>query len=278
MLVESFATVRPTWLDPRVRVRKVRRPDGMLTYLRSALVFYTHGLYLSPKPPSNQVIVNVWHGMPIKAIGRDIGQENPPQFSVTLATSERFAGIVSRSFGIDVGDVWVTGLPRNDLLLNASDVNPFSSRFTVWLPTYRRSVVGERRNEGNVQLGLPNLEFLQALVNTLHAVEQQLVVKLHPMADPTEGDIFRKAGVEVLDDLWFADHNTTLYGLLSSSSALISDYSSVAIDYLVTSKPMVLVQQDRYDYDATRGLNFDPEELSQIAAVVESYDEFRRYS
>jgi CDP-glycerol glycerophosphotransferase (TagB/SpsB family) len=273
ILVESHTTGMPTWLNPSVRVLKVRSGRGVWTYLRSSMVLFTHGLYLSPRPPSNQIVVNVWHGMPIKAIGRDIGQHDPPRFSVTLATSDRFAEIIARSFGVPLEDVWVIGLPRNDQLSEHSEINPFTNNFTVWLPTYRRSVVGELGNDGDARLGLPTLQAVQELVSSLDSVRQQLVVKLHPMADPSEGDVFRAASVTVIDDLWLSEHDTTLYALLSCSSALITDYSSVAIDYLVTGKPMVLVQQDRRDYGATRGLNFEPTELAEMAPVVESYDE-----
>src|SRR4026208_713414 len=46
------------------RVRIVRRRSllGLLLYATAKIAFFTHGLYSSPRPPSNATFVNLWHG------------------------------------------------------------------------------------------------------------------------------------------------------------------------------------------------------------------------
>ena len=42
---------------------------GMFYYVRSRYVFFTHGIFLGVRVPKNHIVVNLWHGMPIKNIG-----------------------------------------------------------------------------------------------------------------------------------------------------------------------------------------------------------------
>ena len=66
----------------------------------------------------HQTIVELWHGMPIKAIGAFDGKSasEVPFMHYSVATSNFFADIVAKSFYIPRDRVLVTGLPRNEWL------------------------------------------------------------------------------------------------------------------------------------------------------------------
>ena len=52
-------------------------------------------------------------------------------------------------------------------------------------------------------------------------------------------------------------NNVDLYELLGISDALVTDYSSVAIDYMLTDKPIGYTLDDFEGYELARGWSFD---------------------
>src|SRR5699024_3403368 len=125
---------------------------GLWRYFRARYVFYTHGIFGYARPPASKTVVNLWHGMPIKRIGLDDARA-PMQATFTVATSPLFQKIICKAWGLPVDRVPITGLPRNDRLIRAAAytrvVQPTSSKLILWMPTYRRSVIGDQRAEGS---------------------------------------------------------------------------------------------------------------------------------
>ena len=134
-----------------VLVVKRRSLRGLLAFLRCRYVFLSHGTFWFVRSGDHQTIVELWHGMPIKAIGAFDGKSpgEVPFMHYSVATSGFFADIVAKSFYIPRDRVLVTGLPRNQLLFQAEeryvDIKRRRSKLVVWLPTYRSSYLGEIR-------------------------------------------------------------------------------------------------------------------------------------
>ena len=118
----------------------------------------------------------------------------------------------------------------------------------VYAPTYR-DYDGAYDNT-NV-LGYSDSEELESF---LASNDILLIVKYHPL-QKIENIIFTK---HVLN--YEKSYDFTLYDLLSLSNMLVSDYSSVVHDYIVTGKPIVINSFDFEKYDLTRGFAFDPVE------------------
>ena len=51
-------------------------------------------------------------------------------------------------------------------------------------------------------------------------------------------------------------------GILNIFDCLITDYSSIYIDYLLTDKPMIFLPYDRQKYLDGRGMNFDYDDVT----------------
>ena len=51
-------------------------------------------------------------------------------------------------------------------------------------------------------------------------------------------------------------------GMLDIFDCLITDYSSIYIDYLLTGNPVIFLPYDREEYLAGRGMNFDYDEVT----------------
>lgn len=238
-------------------VQYVSNVLGLKYFLSSKYVFYSFGKY-PIKPASNQVVVNLWHGMPLKTVGNlEKGFENVDYhyFTYTIATSPMFADIMSRSFNCPLDSVLLTGQPRCDVLMS----NRVPTESTIlWLPTYRNS---DRLGSNNSQLAhgfdFPIVEStsqLETLNSTLRSLGYKLVIKPHPMQNVTMS-LGEYSNIIVQTQKDCDEQNVTIYDMFLRSSALITDYSSVYFDYLLLNKPIAFTMDDFNQYEDSRGFS-----------------------
>ncbi len=206
-------------------------------------VFHTHGIYRFARKRRGQTIVNLWHGMPLKAIGAfDPNVPRLPIGDVAIATSDFFADKLAQAFMMPKRSILVTGQPRNDLLIRLAKKS--EPNIILWMPTYRSSSTGDIREDSSFNSEL--------MARILHNIDVKLegqsirfVLKLHPMDTMNEllADNFNN--IEILRK---GDPQPSVPELLASSMALISDYSSVVVDYAILDRPIGFFCPDKDDY------------------------------
>jgi CDP-glycerol glycerophosphotransferase (TagB/SpsB family) len=291
VILSSPATPSPVQLGPRTVVAGSRSMRGVLHFLTAKYVFFTHSTY-TPRFPRRVTSVNVWHGMPVKRVGWTSGAgDRIPVVQYSVATSPLWAEIVQDALRPTVATI-DTGLPRNDRLL-LGDPGVAASlgygpgaclKLITWLPTFRSSWDGPGGTLTRTHsLGVPadRLEELNGILERHQAV---CVVKPHPLAVPEDHlDLSR---VRFITDGWLRQNSITLYELLGASDALVTDVSSVYVDYLILDRPIVHHFPDIREYEASRGFSIGPiddylagpntrdadEFLEAIAAILEDKD------
>ncbi len=264
--------VRITWLvddvtnplvaDLGCRLLSTRSPRGIWAYWRARAVVHTHGVFGSGPGAPGKRFVNIWHGMPVKQLERDsdVGHH---QTDLTIATSSLHAGHLAETWGLSPDQVRVTGLPRNDLLVRGVEAPSWLVDLTrgrplvVWLPTYRTAVTGTIRAEGR-ELGTVT-QFEGADLATVDRIMGELgvhcLIKPHPLA--AQPDTAELDHVTVFSDTEFRTVlHTTLYEVLAHADVLVTDHSSVWIDFLLTQRPMVFAISDLEEYSSSRGYYF----------------------
>lgn len=271
-LVADPSAPRPLSLldSARLRIVKHHSVRGLREFLTSKWVFVTHGIFGNPAAVRGQVIVQLWHGMPIKAIERLEGVARGFAPSYVVAASTWWQDILGTAFGTDSDHVLATGMPRCELMLQQpSDEAVASTRslvgarsyqkLAIWLPTYRASVVGDIRTDGRetgdaLQIGGVNLATLS---DAFAEADALCLVKRHPMSphypsDDLDNLVFR-------DDGDLAEARLDLYTLLGMADALLTDLSSVWIDYLVRpERPILFFMPDFDEYAGSRRLVLEP--------------------
>ena len=134
----------PTASRGRLHVVPRRSVRGLMVYLTAAMSFFTHGLFLSPKPGRRKVVVNLWHGDGPKANG---GEGRTAQRSSFVVSGTRLFGEHKATyFGLAQSQLIVTGNPRCDQFarpcsdegLKRLGVDP-GRPFLMFMPTYRKS-------------------------------------------------------------------------------------------------------------------------------------------
>jgi CDP-Glycerol:Poly(glycerophosphate) glycerophosphotransferase len=224
---------------------------GLRAYLRAEAVLFTHGLYGSPRPAARKPIVNLWHGDGPKDIrpGRRVGARIASTYVV--GSTSLFTNFKASAFSVPPDHALVTGNPRTDQFWKPIEPGRLArlgitGDFVVWMPTFRQArAVGAVRvrscdgpaEEGHTSLG--------PLLEGLRARGIQLVVKPHPL----DADRRRVPGMVTVDDDDLVAAGVSLYALLGVSSGLVTDYSSVWVDYLLLNRPLAFSVPDRASYD-----------------------------
>ncbi len=285
LLVPEEAETKAAFREPGNRIRVVLK-DGWrcwLWFLTARYVFFTHRC-LMRKFPDSVVSVNMWHGMPFKKIGALLANDEGIRSRYVLATSDFWTPIMEQAMR-PLGKVLTTGLPRNDRLfsdraavrrkLGVQDREDVR-RIVAWLPTYRKSVRGEIREDGlesGSVFGIDDAD-PQAINEFGRAHDMLVWVKPHPMS-PFE-QIEEHSHLLIVGDAWLMRKNLSLYETLGASDALISDISSVAVDYLLLDRPIVHSFPDIEAYRHTRGFTVEPIEDYFMGPTTKTWEEAKR--
>ncbi len=217
-----------------------------------------------------RLIINLWHGVPLKKIAlldpnlkkaariyfKKIFSEN---YTCILTTSHELIPLMARSFAVSEDKIKVWGQPRNDGLFQKNDCREILGQLFPDLPEYTKTVLYAPtfRDYGQVQL-FPFKNFDQKQLEAfLDEKNMLLFIRTHVAeqgsAAPYLGKRIRFLGNEQAEDVT---------GILNIFDCLITDYSSIYIDYLLTDKPMIFLPYDRQQYLDGRGMNFDYDDVT----------------
>lgn len=263
--------------------RLVLLPWTMRSYpafLRARVNFHSHGVYGFSRPSGRRESVCLWHGMPLKAIRRlHEGDHDlfPVHGTKHVATSSFFKYVIACVFDAHPSDVLVSGLPRTDVLkglvapghdraaiAGALGFDP-AKRWILWMPTHR-SEPAKGRTPARTFLEATDPALLAALDRACAEHGAQVIVKLHPFDVLNDRPVsLEQEHLVLLTSAQWQATGIQLYDLIAGSDALLSDVSSVVIDYLHTGNPIGLLGYDASTY--TRDTLFDPDLLLGCRAV-----------
>lgn len=134
------------------------------------------------------------------------------------------------------------------------------SKVVLWMPTFKQSnidTLSENYIHNETGLSLFNhMNDLKRFSAFLKNKNILLVLKLHPYQ--AELPVFQKHydNILVLHNKDLEAENLQLYQVIPYSDALITDYSSIATDYLLLEKPIIFTLDDYEKYAASRGAFF----------------------
>ncbi|HEX7051168.1 MAG TPA: CDP-glycerol glycerophosphotransferase family protein [Longimicrobiales bacterium] len=223
-------------------------------------VMSSYSRYLTTK----HHLIQLWHGVPLKRIGRLFPGElwweaETPRYAATVSSSERDRSIMQQAFApIPLERVWLTGLPRNDLILKDEAALPGDyrdqlrelrdrigdRRFVLYAPTWRAE------SESLYAFSREEIAALEELLEAHHAV---LGVRGHSnvRSHAAYTSDYRSEAFLNVNDV--PDVNV----MLRITDVLITDYSSIYIDFLLTDRPIIHFVYDLEAYQSERGVLYD---------------------
>ena len=209
-----------------------------------------------------QHLLQTWHGTPIKKLLHDAAPgsvslryqrlmaRQVPQWDLLLAQNREAEQRLRRALGYG-GQVRVGEYPRNVRLLGGIEVGRRvrsdlgigeEQQVILYAPTWRERL----RHPGGLA-GHSNGQGLQGDVYPAHRTDAVILMRTHHMnrARPGPGlvDVSRYPSIEEL---------------MMAADVLVSDYSSIFLDFALTGKPAVVYVPDLEHYrDVERGLYGD---------------------
>ncbi len=222
------------------------------------------------------VKINLWHGIPLKKIQKDnlfdhirnprtkwedlrsiprrISDEKPSDY--VLATSDYLKPYFASAF--QTKRVLISGYPRNDCILH-QDLGLISTkqeqrtlekvralkpnkRLVLYMPTFRES-----------EIKFFDVMDLKRFEQYLKKKNMVFLVKLHP-----KSKLYAKFSAMEGENILITDPSEDPYPLLKHVELLITDYSSIYFDFLLTGKPILFFAYDLSEYRKdSREMYFD---------------------
>jgi Putative glycosyl/glycerophosphate transferases involved in teichoic acid biosynthesis TagF/TagB/EpsJ/RodC len=235
-----------------------------------------------PKRDPKTIHVYLSHGSPIKSV-RDY-YTCTPDTDFALCLSDFWKPIESYERAIPEERFVVKGSPRNDALFSdcVSMAELFGKEYkkvVVWYPTFRQHKNHNEKQVVHVE-SLPVLHDAEAVrrVNEIAAKYGVLIVlKPHPAQDLALIHELELDHLKFIDDSFYREHGISAYEFLGQTDALITDYSSVLFDYLLTGKPVALTWEDFEEYKKKIGFAIDMELLRPCAEMLDTPEDFERF-
>ena len=160
-----------------------------------------------------------------------------------FAAADCVAKNLITSHGVSENQISITGYPRTDVLFNPNDALKAmyvkeGCNTVLYLPTFREHDESDKS--------------LYELINSFSSrSEYLLLIKLHPAT-------FLGGTLDLPSNVVLLDQSVDTYEMMALSDVLITDYSSVALDYLLLDRPIMYFCYDYAAYISNeRGLYYD---------------------
>lgn len=215
-----------------------------------------------------QEVIYITHGIGYKeSKGFDWGNSKS-KFDKMIVPSEFGAIKTMRYWQVERERIAVLGYPRLDYFFSdLSDVRVkvnnklhFESykKVILWMPTFRKSTNKALSEDYlNFGTGLPLMDSehkLDDFDKYLRDKNILIILKIHHLQ--AELPIFKKKylNINFITDQHIEEMGIQLYQFIPLTDALITDYSSISVDYMLINKPIGYTLDDYEQYKQSRGL------------------------
>jgi CDP-glycerol glycerophosphotransferase len=229
--------------------------------------------------------IQLWHGIPLKEIGMEclytpatfseraaemLAASGP--FDVFMGTAARLRSDWEKRFSFR--EYAPTGYPRTDVFFRAltdgDRINLDEKAYRLaetaahegkpvilYVPTFRDQKLGVWFYDAGIE------RFAEACKSRGYV----FLVNLHPFEGEYLADMqIRYSGID------FVAAQTDIYPILKHASILITDYSSLAFDFLLLDRPVVFYRPDHADYTAHSRPLVEGHEQYLCGEVTEAID------
>lgn len=269
-LISSNSPIRAVWVTRDRKLHDAMRAqnlpvvyalsiEGIVHQLRAGAVVFTHSVdwdYVSAFVGRQVKRIQTWHGMPIKKIGFDDARDRNARLKARLNNllmpykNERFDLVVSGSeadkskyhtaFDVALEKIRVTGYPRNDEIVKSiTQPGLATQKRIIYMPTFRGAV-------GSEFALLQGSGFDYAKADALmRDIGATLYIKLHPVQVFSQADLDAMARCANVKPLF---NDGDIYEQIGNYDILITDYSGIYFDFLITGKPIIMAPFDLEEY------------------------------
>lgn len=223
---------------------------------RAGYLIYENKMIAKARKEQTACYMN--HGTPLKSTKGKI--QVYPDTDYVVTTSEHTVDIICEQYEARKDQILICGTPRTDCLFvekiddRMADELQLSQyeRMILWAPTFRvHENYSRRDSEKEFRFGIPLLEQeadYQAVVAILKEKNVLLVVKPHIHEELTELTLNETTHIRIVKQELLDRLDSNVYELMKLADALITDYSSIAFDYMLLNRPIGYTIDDMEQY------------------------------
>ena len=225
----------------------------------------------------NHRIIHLTHGSLIKNVGtmeKDVSIIKKIYYALcvktnltySIATSDFFIPSTAAYTGLPENRILVSGFPRNDALFDIKTNKPSILKecgFSVlYAPTWRKT-------EQTKLFPFEGIDFV-AFNSFLEKENITIFIRLHPNDE-------KNINLEIIQPrikLFLSTEYEEIMDYLSFFDSLITDYSSIAYDFLLLNRPMTFLPYDYEEYEKNVGFAVDYNKITP-GLKPKSLEEFK---
>lgn len=223
-----------------------------------------------------QLTVNLWHGCGYKGATR-MNQNIPHSdsmayFDYAVVPGPVFAETKSEYWQCPKEKILPLGYPRYDWMLDKENKKEEmldklfgwkepDTKAVIWMPTFRKSsLTGYGENDIELPYELPAVngpDDMKRLDQLCREKNILLMIKKHPLQIGWSGSQEGFTNIRYVTEELLESRDVLLYRLVGVCDGLLSDYSSIAVDYILLDRPIGFVLTDLEMYKNARGFVFE---------------------
>lgn len=242
--------------------------------------------------------LQLWHGMPFKTIGY-LEKNIPPKYfkaytrfknAYYFVTSDIFKLGMSVSFMAKPDNIFITGQPRTDCIYsgrNKEKIHRFLNldkykKVILYTPTYKEC---KRKDGGkDIDCEFNNIFYMndyneEKFYSELEKNNILLVIKPHPFEENFYRNYVGNGGlnhpnIKMVYNKDMEENKFYFYEFFSCADLMITDFSSIGIDYLITKKPIIFLNLLSDEYNKNRGFTLpDNYEIMMPGEKVQNFEQ-----
>jgi len=210
------------------------------------------------------ISINLWHGTLLKHLG-NLKLINHNNIDYCLCPSKFYLDIYEKELHIPKKKLLIMNNPRNDYLVNDNfNLQDFFkktfSNYIIWMPTFRKYKGSRLDSDYDFPMGIPILrteEDIKKLNEMLKENDSLLVIKPHFAQDMSAFKVNEFTNIKIIYTEDLIKKQLELYEFIGRFDALITDYSSVYFDFLITNKQIGFTIDDINSYSNNKGFIFE---------------------
>jgi CDP-glycerol glycerophosphotransferase len=263
---------------------KINSIKGFFLFSKCKVLFISHSismdysiryndkLFSIVKPNlKKRLIINLWHGIPLKrllSLANTLVKERTDRINFHKKERKYYTGLITSSdidsyamatmfYPIKYKNIWLTGLPRNDLLIKKekrlpeyikTQINSINNikmgkKLIVYAPTYRQTTAVI--NSSYYQFSPDEINKLRKILKKNNAI---LGFRMHYFRN--DKNLFNIENFIDNKYIFNLGHEVfpEIAPIIRTSDLIITDYSSVYIDGLYINKPVIGFMYDKEHY------------------------------
>lgn len=275
-----------TFISSRAKYGRYKLSSIRLLFTAGYLMSTHEMIIIRRVARKGQLLVRLWHGCGYKDRSNQDGGER--FFDVALVPGELFVKTKAHFWNVDKKFILPIGYPRYDWLrkkdysakkmIDSYKENQ-DSKIILWMPTFRIDKRGRCTETDNItQFPLiHNNEDWKEIDRHCKELNIVLIIKLHPFQTEYEIPFDSFSNIKKIDNQIFDDADIPMYKFVALTDALISDYSSIAVDYLIVDHPMAFTLDDFEEYRRARGFVFEDPRVYMPGHHLYTFDDLRLF-